>query len=95
MNFAPELSHAAAGCGKVLGWCKMEKTQRKETTDATTVRIEHTKFMRELFEKNPRPPQDQKEARAIWWDKNSTSMSASASRRRVFHRKATSISAND
>ena len=30
---------------------------------------EHTKFMRELFEKNPRLPQDQKEARAIWWDK--------------------------
>ena len=29
---------------------------------------EHTKFMRELFEKNPRLPQDQKEARAIWWD---------------------------
>ena len=25
--------------------------------------------MRELFEKNPRLPQDQKEARAIWWDK--------------------------
>ena len=26
----------------------------------------NTKFMRELFEKNPRLPQDQKEARAIW-----------------------------
>ncbi len=30
---------------------------------------EHTKFIRELFEKNPQLPQDQKEARAIWWDK--------------------------
>ena len=30
---------------------------------------EHTKFIRELFEKNPRLPQAQKEARAIWWDK--------------------------
>jgi hypothetical protein len=30
---------------------------------------DHTKFIRELFEKNPRLPQDQKEARAIWWDK--------------------------
>ncbi len=30
---------------------------------------DHTKFIRELFEKNPRLPQAQKEARAIWWDK--------------------------
>jgi hypothetical protein len=26
--------------------------------------------MRELFEQNPQLAQDQKEARAIWWDKN-------------------------
>jgi hypothetical protein len=25
--------------------------------------------MRELFEKNPKLAEDQKEARAIWWDK--------------------------
>jgi hypothetical protein len=25
--------------------------------------------MRELFEKNPKLPEDQREARAIWWDK--------------------------
>ena len=30
---------------------------------------EHTKFIRELFEKNPRLPQAQKAAPAIWWDK--------------------------
>lgn len=30
---------------------------------------EHTRFMRELFQKNPQLPQKQKEARAIWWDK--------------------------
>ena len=30
---------------------------------------DQTKFIRELFEKNPRLPQAQKEARAIWWDK--------------------------
>lgn len=30
---------------------------------------EHTRFMRELFDKNPQLPQKQKEARAIWWDK--------------------------
>ena len=30
---------------------------------------DHTKFMRELFEKNPKLAEDQKEARAIWWDK--------------------------
>jgi len=31
---------------------------------------EHTKFMRELLEKNPQLPEKQKEARAIWWDKD-------------------------
>jgi len=30
---------------------------------------EHTKFMRELFNKNPELAEKQKEARAIWWDK--------------------------
>ena len=30
---------------------------------------EHTKFMRELFKKNPQFAEQQKEARAIWWDK--------------------------
>ncbi len=30
---------------------------------------EHTKFMRELFAKNPQLVEQQKEARAIWWDK--------------------------
>jgi len=30
---------------------------------------EHTKFMRELFKKNPLLAEQQKEARAIWWDK--------------------------
>jgi hypothetical protein len=28
-----------------------------------------TKFMRDLFQRNPRLAQAQKEARAIWWDK--------------------------
>ena len=31
---------------------------------------EHTKFMRELFKKNPQFAEKQKEERAIWWDKN-------------------------
>lgn len=30
---------------------------------------EHTKFMRELFAKRPHLVEQQKEARAIWWDK--------------------------
>lgn len=30
---------------------------------------EHTKFMRELFSKRPDLIEKQKEARAIWWDK--------------------------
>ena len=30
---------------------------------------DHTKFMRELFNKNPKLAEKQKEARAIWWDK--------------------------
>ena len=28
-----------------------------------------TKFMRDLFDKNPRLAEAQKQARAIWWDK--------------------------
>lgn len=31
---------------------------------------EHTKFMRELFAKRPELIEKQKEARAIWWDKD-------------------------
>lgn len=30
---------------------------------------EHTKFMRELIEKNPKLEQNRLEARNIWWDK--------------------------
>lgn len=34
-----------------------------------TYESEHTKFMRELLEKNPQLVEQQKQARAIWWDK--------------------------
>ncbi len=30
---------------------------------------DHTKFMRELLEKNPKLQEKRKEARNIWWDK--------------------------
>tara|TARA_R110002073_G_scaffold219406_1_gene379721 strand:- start:346 stop:537 length:192 start_codon:yes stop_codon:yes gene_type:complete len=30
---------------------------------------EHTKFMRELLEKNPQLNEQRKAARGIWWDK--------------------------
>ncbi|AKH37798.1 MULTISPECIES: DUF3460 family protein [Nitrosomonas] len=30
---------------------------------------EHTQFLRELFEKRPYLAEQQKEARAMWWDK--------------------------
>ena len=30
---------------------------------------EHTKFMREWMEKNPREAEEQKKGRALWWDK--------------------------
>ena len=30
---------------------------------------DHTKFMRELFEKNPKLAEEQKKARSTWWDK--------------------------
>lgn len=36
----------------------------------TMYESEHTKFMRELLEKNPQLPEKQKAARAIWWDKD-------------------------
>lgn len=36
----------------------------------TMYESEHTKFMRELLEKNPQLPEKQQEARDIWWDKN-------------------------
>ncbi|HEY4371865.1 MAG TPA: DUF3460 family protein [Burkholderiales bacterium] len=29
---------------------------------------EHTRFMRELFEKKPALAEEQKKGRAIWWD---------------------------
>lgn len=32
---------------------------------------EHTKFMRELFKQRPHLIEQQKEARALWWDKKS------------------------
>lgn len=30
---------------------------------------EHTRFMREMMEKNPEWAEDQRRGRAIWWDK--------------------------
>jgi hypothetical protein len=30
---------------------------------------EHTKFIRELMDQNPRLEQEQRKGRAIWWDK--------------------------
>lgn len=30
---------------------------------------EHTKFIREWMEKNPQELQEQKDGRALWWDK--------------------------
>ena len=36
---------------------------------------EHTKFIRELMEKNPELAQKQREARAIWWDKTPRELS--------------------
>jgi hypothetical protein len=30
---------------------------------------DHTRFMRELMERKPQLAQDQREGRAIWWDK--------------------------
>ena len=33
---------------------------------------EHTKFMRERMEKNPQERVEQKQGRALWWDKPQT-----------------------
>jgi hypothetical protein len=56
------------GYGKVdainQAWGKEQKERLMELYES-----EHTKFMRELFRKNPELAEDQKEARAIWWDK--------------------------
>ena len=35
---------------------------------------EHTKFIRELIEKKPEIVQQQRESRAIWWDKSPRSI---------------------
>jgi len=35
---------------------------------------EHTKFMRELMQKKPEIVQQQRESRAIWWDKSPLSI---------------------
>jgi len=29
---------------------------------------DHTRFMRELFEKKPNLPEEQRKGRAMWWD---------------------------
>jgi hypothetical protein len=48
---------------------KWKKREERRQQMPELYESDHTKFIRELFEKNPRLPQDQKEARAIWWDK--------------------------
>lgn len=35
----------------------------------TEYESDHTKFMRELFKKNPQLPEKQLAARGMWWDK--------------------------
>ena len=40
---------------------------------------EHTRFIRELHEKRPELAQRQREARAIWWDKNPSELAAERS----------------
>ena len=37
---------------------------------------EHTKFMRELMDKRRELPEQQREARAIWWDKDPRELAA-------------------
>jgi hypothetical protein len=54
---------ANADYGKVSRFAMMRNQTMK------LYESDHTKFMRELFEKNPKLAEDQKEARAIWWDK--------------------------
>jgi hypothetical protein len=41
---------------------------------------DHTRFMRELMERKPQLAQDQREGRAIWWDKTPQAL---AERRRM------------
>ena len=36
---------------------------------------EHTKFIRELMRQNPQLPEQQRQARAIWWDKTPRELS--------------------
>ncbi len=45
------------------------RTKREGNQAMKLYESDHTKFMRELFEKNPQWAEDQREARAIWWDK--------------------------
>ena len=35
----------------------------------TNYESDHTRFMREMMEKNPEWTEDQRKGRAIWWDK--------------------------
>jgi hypothetical protein len=37
---------------------------------------DHTKFMRELMEKTPRLQDEQRKARAFWWDKDPQDLAA-------------------
>jgi hypothetical protein len=37
---------------------------------------EHTKFIRQLLQKNPELEQEQQKARAIWWDKQPLDLAA-------------------
>ena len=41
---------------------------------------EHTRFMRELMEKRDHLPQEQRQARAIWWDKDPRELAADRER---------------
>ena len=45
---------------------------------------EHTQFIRKLIEEHPELPAQQREGRAIWWDKNPEDL---ADRRRMDERK--------
>lgn len=38
---------------------------------------EHTKFIREWMEKNPQELQEQKDGRALWWDKGEQDLETS------------------
>ncbi len=44
---------------------------------------EHTRFMRELMERRRDLPDQQREARAIWWDKDPLELAADSERREV------------